>query len=121
MPIPTPETSHMTQPEASTAPTPAKPSRAGNWLMDFGNLSPSDVQALEAMRARDKAVGELLRAQHYLGTSRVPSRMVPGQTEDDYWTGLAKMSPGYSVEELQTELDRRIREKNASSTAAKVL
>lgn len=88
-----------------------------DWLLDLENLSPSDAAFLAQREARHKRVGELLRELHYLGTSNPPSGMLRQgyHSEEAFWLGEAKMSPGLSVERLEKALSMRM---SASSTAA---
>jgi hypothetical protein len=78
-----------------------------NWLAWLDNPSAEDVQRLEDQQKRDVQVGELLRELHYLEQSEPPKRMAPAQTEEDYWTGRAQMSPGYEIDSIRAELARR--------------
>ena len=111
--------SHMTQTEASTAPTPDVLWLADNWL-SFSSDPPPSIAWLMEQEQRDKRVGELLRELHYSVTSNPPSpqHMVGCKSEDDYWLGQAQMYPGFTVTGLQAALDQKKSERRASSTAA---
>jgi hypothetical protein len=106
----------MHEMDSSTAPIQANDSPTeSNWLDCLKAPSKSNVQFLEAKQKRDEQVGELLREMHYLATSEKPWGMELSRSEEDYWTGCARMAPGFELTRIQAELSRR---KAASSTAA---
>ena len=62
---------------------------------------------IELESTKHKLVGELMRAVRSCDPSWVPTEE---QKDDDYWTGRAVMSPGFSVKEWVAALIRRRKE-----------
>ena len=80
----------------------------GDWLGWIDNPSARDLQLIAERDERDKQVGALLREIHYCSTAKPPKTWIPAtQTEEEFWTGCAMMSPGYEVSKLQAALARR--------------
>lgn len=84
-------------------------------LQEQEMLDEWEVERLE----RFKQVGELWRASHYSVSCEPPAQWNPAaQTEEQYWTGYASMSPAVTPEDFHSEARRRVSE--SSTAAAKV-
>ena len=92
----------------STEPTPTKHSAMDdNWLKWLDNPSPEDMAWLAELEKRDMEVGEVLREIHSLASSKPHPLQVAGQTDESFWTGYARNCPGFELDKLKAELERR--------------
>ena len=78
-----------------------------NWLDWSMQPSEAAVKQMAEWAARDKRVGVLLREMHYLATSKPPYAMHLSRSEEAYWTGSARNSPGLDESRVRAELTRR--------------
>ncbi len=90
-----------------------------NWKAQSKNPSPSALAWQNERNARDRAVGAVLHEMHCLEVSQNPIQSpTPYNLEQmtlKFWTGYAMNCPGYELDKLKEELEKR---KTAFSKAA---